>query len=204
MLSAVTSVAFLWVLQYFQGNDQAGTNSAIVLPLKITVPVSIGLAGVITPSVAKAMKEFGARAATPVARQILLMGGLILLPYYLFVMAFPVLTLHLFLGHRYLDYLDAAPLVRLYVLNFAVSFLQVSLGSWLGGLGQSRLLFVTQIIKTIVGLCFSLPITAKWGLHGLIIGNLVVLSVESACYVYFIRATNRVPRTIAPLSEAQT
>jgi len=190
VLSVVTSVAFVWVLQYFHGSGQAGTNTAVVLPLKITVPVSIGLAGVITPSVAKAMKEFGARAAMPVARRIILMGAVLLSPYYLLVVAFPKLMLHLFLGHRYLDYLDATPLVRLYALNFAITFFQVSLGAWVGGLGQSRLLFLTQIIKTIVGLGFALPATARWGMHGLIIGNIVVLTVESACYIYFIRAVN--------------
>ncbi len=201
VLAAVTSVGFLWVLQYFHGNGQAGTNSAVVIPLKLTVPVSIGLASVITPSVARAMKEFGARAATPVARQSILLGIALLTPYYLLVLVAPRFVLHVFLGSRYVDYLDAIPLVRLYVINFAVTFIQVSSNAWLGGLGLSRYLFYTQIIKTGVGLLISLPATAIWGVQGLILGNILALTVEAASNGYFIRLANL--GRIKPVTESE-
>lgn len=191
VLSSITSVGYFWVLQYFHGDAAAGVMGAIVLPLKITVPVSIGLGSLIVPAVANTMKRINARAAGPAARQIILLGLILLIPYYLFVLAMPHVAMHLFLGRRYLTYLDATPFVRLYVFNAAVAFVQVSLGSWLAGLGQSRLLFVTQVIKTLVGLAISLPATAIWGVEGLIFGNIFALSVESGCYAYFIRRVNR-------------
>lgn len=200
LLSSITSVGYLWVLQYYHGSEAAGVMGAIVMPLKITVPVSIGLASLIMPAVANAMKRIGAHAAASTARQIILLGLLLLVPYYIVVLAWPHLAMHLFLGQRYATYRDATPFVRLYVFNAAVAFIQISLNAWLGGLGQSRLLFLTQVIKTVIGLSIALPATAIWGIQGLILGNIFALSVEASCYAWFIRRVNRESALAAAIS----
>src|SRR5688572_32986166 len=97
-ITLLTVQAMPWTLAYFHRTAGVAEFGALSQVMGVTNPVIIGIAGLIVPAVAASSARGGLAAARQTALTFALQGGVLLLPFYVLVVAFPEFALKLFTG----------------------------------------------------------------------------------------------------------
>jgi O-antigen/teichoic acid export membrane protein len=190
--AAITSLGYWYVMKWSKGAEECARFQAILELFKLANPIVISMCGLITPAVARACSELGTRAATRVAIRYTALGaGLLSLIFIVFVTV-PTLLLKL-LYKETSPYIGEAQLLRLFVANYALTYLSSAAGAWLGGLGRARWNFYTQLVNVIMALLVGLPLTYNWGAEGLVVGGLFAASATAVASAFLIRRATQLP-----------
>lgn len=190
--SIITAQGYWYTLLYFFGADSSALFGATVLFFKPANPIQSSMSSLIVPAVARAAKEGGLRAARRQAMRYIAFGATLLAPYFLLLALAPEWCISMaYRGHA-AEYAGVVPMLRLYVANYTCVFFSAVLGAWLAGLGQSRFSFYAQIANIVATVLIGLPLTAKFGVMGLICGGLVS---ALACLVGSAWFLQRAPQT---------
>ncbi len=183
--SVITGLGFIWTLKWSHGLMETAMFAALVQLFKLANPIMSSMSGLIVPAVARTSAVNGTRASTRMAIRYTAFGALLLTPYFLILALFPGTALRLLYG-EHSPYLGEANLLRMYVANYVVVYFSATTGAWLAGLGQSRWTFHAQLLNIAVTLFIGLPLTAYFGVIGLIIGGLVSSTSGVAACAYYI------------------
>jgi O-antigen/teichoic acid export membrane protein len=168
----ITTVGYSWTLKIFHGLDVTAALAALVITLKPVNPMLMGVGNLLVPAVARVARHEGPRATIRAVWRYALLGGVVVFSYYGLLFAFPTLALRIVFGPNS-PYLGEATLLRFYLINMSIMYVEMVLLSWLYGLGESRANFVTQSFQAAVALLVSLPLTAIYGIPGLIAGGFI-------------------------------
>lgn len=186
----ISSLSYWWLLKAKHGVDATAAFGVIVALFKLANPVISSVTNLIVPGVAQAAAHGGPRATVRVASRYFLFGVALLGPYFLILGFLPGLSLKAFYGFK-TEYVMYAPLLALFVINYAVKYVSDTIGAWLLGLGHSRLGFYTQMANIVATLLVGLPMTWYWGLWGLIVGGIFAITCTALAAGYYLRRVIR-------------
>jgi O-antigen/teichoic acid export membrane protein len=147
-----------------------------VLPFKLANPIISSMSGLIMPAVARTVASDGMKAGTRTALKYIALGAILLLPYFAAMVAFPRLLLIIFCK-RDSPYIGYTLELRMFVANYSIVFVATMVGAWLAALGRARFNFYAQAINVVGTLAVGLPLTAKFGVRGLIVGGMISTSI---------------------------
>jgi O-antigen/teichoic acid export membrane protein len=186
LAGVITSIGYTWTLKIFRGLDATAAFAAMIVPLKLVNPLLIGICNLLVPAVAKVAHSDGPRATIRVVRRYGLLGAVFVFPYYGCLSLFPTVVLRAAFG-AHSPYLLEAGHLRLYLANMAVMYVEMVSLAWLLGLGQSRASAMSQILYATLTLLIALPATAIYGISGLIVGNLIALTLSVIAELFMLR-----------------
>jgi O-antigen/teichoic acid export membrane protein len=190
LTAVITTLSLSWTMAYFHGVDGVGQFQALAGILKLSNPLMLCVSGLIVPAAARALREGGLKMAERVAFRYALNAAVFVAPYYAALILVPSLALRIFYG-------ASSPLIlltnelRVFVLSYSALFIAQVIGCFLNGIEQSRRAFVAQIAQTAATLLIALPLTALYGLPGLLVGWLSTNVVLAASYVCILRRVER-------------
>jgi len=190
LTAVITTLSLSWTMAYFHGVDGVGQFQAMAGVLKLSNPLMLCLSGLIVPAAARALREGGLKMAEQVAFRYALNAAVFVAPYYAALIVFPAFALRIFYGAN-------SPLIaltnelRVFVLSYSALFIAQVIGCFLNGVEQSRRAFVAQIAQTAATLLIALPLTALYGLPGMLVGWLSSNVVLAASYVCILRRVER-------------
>lgn len=188
--TVVTSISFPWLLRIRWGLDGVAVLVAITLPIKLVNPIFTSIGGLMVPAVARAISTGGIRPARRAVLRYGLFGAVLLSPFFLVICLAPVFVMKMIYGHDS-EFVDNAPLLRLWATNCAVSYVSMVLTSWLVGMHESRLNFIAQVIHTAAALVISLPATFVFGIEGMVLGVLCATCIEVLALLMFLRRAHQ-------------
>jgi O-antigen/teichoic acid export membrane protein len=194
LLSSTSAIVgwlgYWWTLEWKWGLEACAMFTACAQLLKLANPIINSMSNMITPAVARASTSSGMKSATRMALRYALFGAALISPFVLGLLIFPGTILHLAYGAKS-PYLGLTLLLRLTVVNFIVGYIATMLSSWLVGLGHSRLHFYSQINNIVIALLIGLPLTAKFGVYGLIGGGIFMTTTTSILLMFLLRRAIR-------------
>ena len=177
-LTAVSTQTFCWGLAAFHGLEASASYQAAMSLLGVTHPVLFSLGNVIVPAVAYAQSTGGRRSAWTPARRYGLEGLALVLPYFVVLCFWPKGVLSLVYGEGS-PYMQLTGTLRTLVLAYIFSFFTQTFGSYLGGLSETKSIFVMHFAGAVASLCPGLPLTARFGVIGACSGFLLLNLVRS-------------------------
>lgn len=185
----VTTLGCSWTLVWFHGADAVGKFQALANLMKLTNPLTICMAGLIVPAAARAFGKHGVAAAKRITVRYGLMTAGVLLPYYALLLLLPTTFIHLLYGDGS-AYGALGNQLRAFVVWYAALLVAQIGGCFLNAIEQSRRSFVAQAVQTACVVLVTLPLTALFGLEGLMLGGVIGNAVMAACYVAMARRIN--------------
>jgi O-antigen/teichoic acid export membrane protein len=189
LASIPTVQAISWVLALFAGMGVVAEYQAIVNLLRIANPIISGISGVIIPSAAHARRESGLQSAWESTVHHVIQGAALLLPYFLLLLIIPRQVLSLVYGHAS-PYVHDGNALRLYVAANIIFYFSQMLLTFLAAVEEQRAVFQAQCWTTVVTILISLPLTACFGLYGVIAGVAVSIAVRFTTAVVSFRLLN--------------
>jgi O-antigen/teichoic acid export membrane protein len=182
LTALVTTLACTWALALFHGTDEVGRFQALANLLKLSNPLTICMAGLIVPAAARAFRHHGIVAARFVTMRYAMLTVAALLPYYLMLLILPALCIELLYGTGS-AYAGLENQLRVFVLWYGALLVAQAGGCFLNAIEQSRRSFVAQAAQTAAVVLIALPLTAVYGLNGLMLGGVIGNVVMAACYL---------------------
>jgi len=187
----ITTLGCSWTLVYFHGADAVGKFQALANLMKLSNPLTICMAGLIVPAAARAFRNRGLKAARKVTMRYGLLTAGALLPYFLVLMLLPTTAIRLLYGDGS-AYGALGNQLRAFVVWYAALLVSQIAGCFLNAIKQTRRGFVAQAVQAASVVLVALPLTALFGLDGLMLGGVIGNLVMAACYV---RMAQRIDET---------
>lgn len=201
MTNVFSGALFNWNFAYWAGLERVGIYYGLINMTRPAHPLAFAVVTLITPTAAKALKTEGMGRAKRSALRFTLLGALMLAPYLGVLILFPTLSLNL-VYHENSAYAPYKFLVQVSVVAVALVYVGMAAGAFLNGVERVRESFVGQVVYAAAYLLVVLPATARFGLHGAIIGWLVAAVLRAVVNGYFaIRA--RDPQSDPAVSHPQ-
>ncbi len=190
LTAILTTLSLSWTMAYYHGVDGVGQFQALAGVLKLSNPLMLALSGLIVPAAARAMREGGLRVAERVAFKYAMQAAMFVAPYYLGLMIVPSFALSILYG-KSSPFTQMADELRVFILSYSALFIAQVIGCFLNGIEQSKRSFIAQIAQTAATVLVALPLTAMYGLPGLLVGWLSANVVLAASYVSMLRKVER-------------
>jgi O-antigen/teichoic acid export membrane protein len=190
LTAIITTLSLSWTMAYFHGVDGVGQFQAMASILKLSNPLMLCLSGLIVPAAARALREGGLKMAEQVAFKYATCAAVLVAPYYAGLIILPGIALRIFYG----SHSDLALLtneLRVFVLSYSALFVAQVVGCFLNGIEQSKRAFAAQAAQTAATILVALPLTALYGLPGLLVGWLSSNVVLAASYICILRRVER-------------
>jgi O-antigen/teichoic acid export membrane protein len=181
----VTSLGYMWTLRISHGLEAVAAFTALFAVTKPMNPVSSSLCGIITPAVAQASMHDGPRASVRIAVRYGLLGCAILALPFAFAFLMPATTLRLLYG-LHSPYIADYGLLRIALLAYGMMSFGFIMSAWLSGLGESRASCIAQGFTVAATALVALPMTALFGVAGLVWGALLAVSLGTAAAGFFL------------------
>jgi O-antigen/teichoic acid export membrane protein len=184
-----------WVLEAAGGGADVARLTALNWLLNLTNPVLFSMAGLVVAAAAGAKARAatplaGVRAARAIAVRYAAAGMLLVLPYYVLVLAAPRFVLVLF-------YRETSPYVGLagevpWVVGIYASLYAATMAvSLLNGMGEARGSFVATLTSSAATVALVVPLVFAFGLHGALVGGAVPMLAQFGVAVWMIRRLER-------------
>ena len=179
LMGSITVLTMPWTLKAFHGPGEVARFQSLTVLLGIGNPVSMGMVSLIVPAVAAESARGGVAPARRAALRLSLVGGSLLLPFYLLLLAAPTAVLSAFFGADS-AYVSLATPVRLFVGAYALAYVAAVSAALLNGLGHSRSAFLAHAAAAAATVLVSLPLAAKFGLTGAVWAGLFPAALHVA------------------------
>jgi len=158
--------------------------------LGLANPAMFSLSNVVIPVVARRRKLDGNAHAFRAAAGHGLQTGLLILPYFLLLAIFPQTSLKIFYGANSL-YAGLGSELRIYVVGYLFVYLAHFLGALFYGLGESALVFRSQLAGAVAAVVFGLPLAAFGGVRGACAGLALAFAVQTAASFFYLWRRDR-------------
>ncbi|HEY1628721.1 MAG TPA: polysaccharide biosynthesis C-terminal domain-containing protein, partial [Tepidisphaeraceae bacterium] len=89
------------------------------------------------------------------------------------------------------SYVSEANLLRAFIVNYTMSYLNTISSAWLLGLGRARWNFYAQAVNIVGTVLIGLPLTAMYGAAGLIGGGMICATATAIGSIYLLRKATR-------------
>jgi O-antigen/teichoic acid export membrane protein len=186
----ITGLGYFWLLKWTHGLAEVAVYYSIVQLFKLANPIMISMSGLVVPAVARAASKGGPKSATRMALRYSAFGLALLLPYFLLLMVIPGKMLQLAWG-SHSPYVSQANLLRAFIVNYCMSYVNTLSGAWLLGLGRARWNFYAQSVNIVATICIGLPLTAMYGAAGLVGGGMICAIAAASTSAYLLRKAIR-------------
>lgn len=184
-ITALTLLAFPWILSAISGPAAAAPFQALVNILGVGHPVMWSVGNLIVPATAKARINGGVRTASMWAVKYGMEGAVLLVPYYGILMFWPKLALTAFYGNHSV-YLELQLALRVFVVAYLFAYLAQVMAALLNGMEHSRSVFLSQVMATVAALALVVPLIAWQGVVGACTGYLTMTLTRSAASAFFV------------------
>lgn len=186
MTALVSTVAVTWTLLLSHGEESVAAYTALANLVKISHPMMFSVMALITPAVAWALHNHGLAHAARTSARYALLGLLALLPFYLLLLIVPQHVISLAYGSKS-TFTQLGHELRIFCVWYAVIYCTNIMSAHLNGLEHSRHGFFAQLAQMTVAAVITIPLTAIYGLNGLLIGGLISALAMGASLVFFLR-----------------
>jgi O-antigen/teichoic acid export membrane protein len=189
-LASIVSVqAFSWALAIFSGLLVLADYQSLVNLLRVGNPIIAGISGVMLPAAARARSRDGMRAAGHAALRYTAQGAALLMPFYLLLLIWPRQIMALVYGPDS-PYLGLTQALRVYVAANVLFFFAQMILTFMSAVERTRAVFWVQCATMTMTVLVSLPLTACFGLRGVVAGVAVSVLTAFAAAVYWLRSVN--------------
>lgn len=188
MIGLVTVQAPPWALALFHGPREVAALLVVANILGATHPVMFSVGNLVVPAVARARLQGGVSAARRTAIRYGAQGGVLVLPYYLGLLAAPGLALVVFYG-RDSPYRGLETEVRIMAMGYLLIYARIPLESFLRGLEQSRSAMLITVVNAVGIAAFVAPLASARGVLGATGGITLAALVALIASVVFARRT---------------
>jgi O-antigen/teichoic acid export membrane protein len=172
----------MWTLVATHGAAEGGKLLALGTILGLTHPALFSLGNLIIPASARALRSGGVRGARKIALTYGAIGGALVIPYYLLLIARPAVALHVFYGAGS-PYVVLQTALRFFALAYIGSYICTVQSSLLNGMARSRSALLIQLATVCVTAAVTLPLAVyggvAWSLGGACASTLAGLVVGS-------------------------
>jgi O-antigen/teichoic acid export membrane protein len=192
LTAIVTTLGCSWTLVYFHGPDAVGHFQALANLMKLSNPLTICMAGLIVPAAARAFRTDGLDAAKSITWKYGALTCGVLAPYFLFLIILPTTSIHLLYGSTS-AYAHLGNQLRAFVIWYSALVVAQIAGCLLNAIEQSRRGFLAQAAQTGAIVLIALPLTAIYGLDGLMLGGVIANLVMASAYLSMVRRIEELP-----------
>jgi succinoglycan biosynthesis protein ExoM len=170
-----------WALAFAFGPlDVAGYQSLLNL-VGVANPIIFSANNLLIPAIVRAAPR-GIGAARRTALRYGARYGLLLVPCFLALLVAPHFIMHLAYG-GHTSYAHLAPLLRPFVLAFAVQYVATIIGAYEGGMSRPQTYMWVQIASILALIGLGVPLILHWGIPGAIYAMLAASSVRLCAFV---------------------
>jgi O-antigen/teichoic acid export membrane protein len=172
-----TGTFFYWNLAFWAGREMLGVALGLINVIRLANPLLLAFASVIVPTVARAR----GRAGFDTARRLLFsyggfaLTGLALLFAVPFVL--PAKVLRIFYPHNADQYLPYTHILQIMLMTALCVVAKDVLGAFFNAVERPRLNFIGQAVYTASIVLIAMPLTARLGLWGLVLGGLSAAAI---------------------------
>jgi O-antigen/teichoic acid export membrane protein len=172
----------MWILVATHGAAEGGKLLALGTILGLTHPALFSIGNLIIPASARALRSGGLSAARKIALTYGAIGGAMVIPYYILLIARPAMALHVFYGAGS-PYVVLLTALRFFAVAYIGSYICTVQSSLLNGMARSRSALLIQLATVVVTAAVTLPLAAyggvAWSLGGACASTLAGLIVGS-------------------------
>jgi O-antigen/teichoic acid export membrane protein len=178
-----------WTLALAAGPLSVAGYQSLLNLVGVANPIMFSVASILIPAVAR-----GSLRGQAEARQTMYhygaRYGLLLLPCFLILLAAPSSVMHLVYGAGS-AYLPLAPLLRPFVLAFALQYLATVIGAYEGGMERPKTYMWVQIAGTGVLVTAGVGLIYAYGVKGAVLGMLLASAIRFVTFALISRAADR-------------
>jgi O-antigen/teichoic acid export membrane protein len=178
-----------WTLAFSSGPLGVAGYQSLLNLVGVANPIMFSVSNLLIPAVARGslhgqtearrtMYHYGARY------------GLLLLPCFLILLAAPSYVMHLVYGARS-AYLPLAPLLRPFVVAFALQYLATVIGAYEGGMARPKTYMWVQVAGTGVLMTLGVGLIYTFGVEGAVTGMLLASATRFITFALISRAADR-------------
>ncbi len=185
MTFLVSTLGIQWTLAWKHDFNTFGAYVALSNIVKLSHPLMFGIVAIITPAAARASVDGGRLVARHITVKYALQGLMILLPFYLVLVAVPSVAVNFVYGAGKFPGLENE--MRVYVIWYIVLYISSVLGAYLSGLERARHHFHSQLVHAFAAAAIALPLTIQYGLMGMLIGGVIAKTVLCLAFLWYLR-----------------
>jgi O-antigen/teichoic acid export membrane protein len=178
-----------WTLALLSGPLSVAGYQSLLNLVGVTNPIIFSVSNLLIPAIARGSLRGQAEARRTMyhygARY-----GLLLLPCFLLLLMLPSHVMHLVYGAKS-AYLPLAPLLRPFVLAFALQYLATVIGAYEGGMSRPKTYMWVQIAGTGVLVTVGILLIDVYGIQGAVIGMLLASAVRFTTFALISRAADQ-------------
>jgi O-antigen/teichoic acid export membrane protein len=178
-----------WTLALLSGPLSVAGYQSLLNLVGVTNPIIFSVSSLLIPAIARGSLRGQAEARRTMyhygARY-----GLLLLPCFLLLLMLPSHVMHLVYGAKS-AYLPLAPLLRPFVLAFALQYLATVIGAYEGGMSRPKTYMWVQIAGTGVLVTVGILLIDVYGIQGAVIGMLLASAVRFTTFALISRAADQ-------------
>lgn len=185
MTFLISTLGIQWTLAWKHDLQVFGRFVALSNIVKLSHPLMFGIIAIITPAAARASMDGGRLVARNATVKYALQGLLILLPFYLLLLAMPSAAVSFVYGADKYTGLESE--LRIFVLWYVVLYVSAVLGAYLSGLERARHQFQSQVVHALAAAVIALPLTIQFGLIGMLMGGAIAKTILCLAYLWHLR-----------------
>jgi O-antigen/teichoic acid export membrane protein len=189
--------AFPWVLAYTRGLASVASFQALFQLVALANPLLLSFNGLIISSIAREANSTDSPDGMTRASKQIRLAAVIFALYFTGLALGGRIAMN-FLYGRGSPYLANTSLVRYFALAYAFEAVSMFAGAILGGFGETRATFVSQLAAMAVAILFVIPWIIHSGLSAAVIGLVAVNGTRAAAGWFLVRYT-AVKRASAPI-----
>lgn len=186
----VSTLGLVYLLALAHSTEENGKFQALSNLVRLSHPLMFGIAGVITPAVAKAFSEGGKQMARGVAWRLSMQGLMVLMPFYIVLGLFPEWSIRILYGAD-TQYTGLGMELRVYLVWYVVLYFASVMGAHLTGLERAEHHFHAQMFHALGAAVIALPMTYYFGLLGMLVGGTLAKVVLVLAIAYYLRRADR-------------
>jgi O-antigen/teichoic acid export membrane protein len=182
---------FTWNMRFWVGDQMLGIYNQVNNVLRFANPLMSSIASLITPHAAKAYQAGSLHDAKRGTLRFAALGGVMLAPYLLLVLAFPQGALRLMYQHDAAAYLPFATIAQIAVFATGFSYLSTMTGVFLNAVERSKQATIGQVIYCLAFCLIAMPLVAQWGVYGGVSGWLIATIFQLLVNTYYVMRIDR-------------
>jgi len=178
-----------WTLALTSGSLSVAGYQSLLNLVGVANPIMFSVSNLLIPAVARGSLR-GAAEARRTMYHYGLRYGLLLVPCFLGLLVAPTWVMHMVYGARS-TYLPLAPLLRPFVVAFALQYMATVIGAYEGGMARPKTYLWVQVAGTGVLLTLGVLLIWLYGIEGAVIGMLLASATRFLTFVLISRAADQ-------------
>jgi O-antigen/teichoic acid export membrane protein len=191
LTSLFTGSLFFWNLAFWHGRAEVGIAESLRNVIRLANPLMLAFGTVIVPTVARARGQRGLPAAKRLFNASITAGIVGLTAIFAIPMIWPAEVLRIFYPDNAERYLPYTGVLQIMTVATLLLFAKEMSATFLNAVEQPKLGFNGQFAFTLAMVFIAMPLSAVYGLWGMVIGATIAGAIHLTVNAWYIRTLDR-------------